>query len=72
MLNDALIVLCNMFKKKPMLVDKYVKTIMPVLVKYLNWYQETKQLESVISSSDATEEVKHQTESFSSMCNVLL
>lgn len=53
-----------MFRKKPMLADKYVKIIIPVLIKYIKWFNETKELETIMASIESADESNDQSPVF--------
>jgi hypothetical protein len=39
-----------------MLHNEFIKVIIPVLIKYIKWYDETQEMESIMSSIDTTGE----------------
>lgn len=50
MINDCLIVLCNLFRKPPIMKNEYTKLIIPVLIKYFKWFDQTEELDSILAS----------------------
>mmetsp|Transcript_27172 Transcript_27172/g.24051 ORF Transcript_27172/g.24051 Transcript_27172/m.24051 type:complete len:161 (-) Transcript_27172:469-951(-) len=39
-----------MFRKHPLMKDKYIRIIMPVLITYLKWFEDTDQLDTILAT----------------------
>lgn len=46
-----------MFRKKPLLKDKYLKSIVPVLIKYLKWFDESSEIETIMNTFEIEEDI---------------
>ena len=66
MINDLLMVLWNMFRKKPLLKDKYLKSIVPVLIKYIKWFEESTEIETIMNTLEVEEDLDDEEIEFKS------